>query len=448
MVAGAVAAFAIVIQNQVALRGAARDSAPQQAVLWQGELLEVRGEALDYLQVYDHRRERAGYVKARDVYRTGFAAQDAPELLAVVRFLRATPGAEALGIGLTAAYLKAAPPEQLTAEPFDLLGTFAERLAERASARQPGGASAATLAAHLEVVAQYGVRLPSFERDGAVQVCYDGEMFRRVLAMPGAEPAARARAALGLTRPECVDPALSPTTRQAYDEWRADVLERVPPAQLDGELRARLHARRAAVHAALAFAQARRGLPAQAEGARARDELAAADASALSEAGRREYEEAGIRVGASRWAAEPPAPAPASHGLGIVARPAASGETCVLLVDSAHDERAPLARRCTYATVWAGSARPSPSGTALALAVQPLEAWRELWLFRRVAGEWRVSVLPPAISTGGVAYVEFAGWVPGRERLLVARESAQDGRYRRRFEVIELNGLAVERGAG
>ena len=59
--AAALAAVAIVTQDQTALRAAPRDSAAQQAVLWQGDALEVRGRRLDYLQVYDHRRERAGF---------------------------------------------------------------------------------------------------------------------------------------------------------------------------------------------------------------------------------------------------------------------------------------------------------------------------------------------------------------------------------------------------
>jgi hypothetical protein len=36
------------------------------------------------------------------------------------------------------------------------------------------------------------------------------------------------------------------------------------------------------------------------------------------------------------------------------------------------------AQRCTYGLVWPGSATLNREGTALALAVQPLDAWREL----------------------------------------------------------------------
>src|SRR3954471_9573209 len=128
---------AIVATDQAVLRAAPRDSAPAQAQLWQGEALEVRGERLGYLQVWDHQRERGGYVRASQVRRSGSTAADAPELLAVLRFLREAPGAESLGIGLAAAYLQAAPAETLRgaagADALDALGTFAERLALRAS---------------------------------------------------------------------------------------------------------------------------------------------------------------------------------------------------------------------------------------------------------------------------------------------------------------------------
>lgn len=128
--------LAIVTQDQAALRASPKDTAQQQAVLWQGDSLEIRGEKQDFLQVYDHRRERAGYIRASQVRKVSLAPADAPELLSVVRFLRDTPGAESLGIGYAAAYLKAAPAAAITAEPFDALGSMADRLARRASSKQ------------------------------------------------------------------------------------------------------------------------------------------------------------------------------------------------------------------------------------------------------------------------------------------------------------------------
>ena len=118
--------------------GISIEVAQQLAPLWQGEVLEVRGERIDHLQVWDHVRERGGFVDAARVKKTTLAAAEAPELLALVRFVRETPGSEALGIGIAAAYLKAAPADALLAgagaETFDAIGTMADRLAQRASA--------------------------------------------------------------------------------------------------------------------------------------------------------------------------------------------------------------------------------------------------------------------------------------------------------------------------
>lgn len=150
--AAALSAYAIVGTDQAALRASPRDSAAQQAVLWQGDLLEIRGQRMDHLQVYDHRRERAGYVLRSQVRTTSAQPADAAELLAVLRFVRDTPGAEALGIAYAAAYLKAVPAGAMTAEPFDALGALADRLAVRASAPH-GAAISAAIAAHLEVAA-------------------------------------------------------------------------------------------------------------------------------------------------------------------------------------------------------------------------------------------------------------------------------------------------------
>jgi len=130
------AVIAIVTQDQSALRAAPRESAAQQAVLWQGDSLEIRGQKGDYLQVYDHRRERAGYIRATQVRSQSLAPEAAAELLSVLRFLRDTPGSEALGISYAAAYLHAAPAAAIDGEAFDALGAMAERLARRASLRQ------------------------------------------------------------------------------------------------------------------------------------------------------------------------------------------------------------------------------------------------------------------------------------------------------------------------
>ena len=344
--------MAIVLRDQTALRAAPRDSAPQQAVLWQGEALEVRGERLDYLQVWDPVRERGGFVRASQVHRSRLGAADAPALLTLVTFTRQSTGSEALGIGLVAAYLQAAPAEALRGpagvEAFDALGTFADRLAQRVSAGgAPNKAAEAALAAHLEVASRYGVHFASVERDGRMQICYDGDAFRRILARQ-AEPLQQARAVLALTRPECVDPALSVHDRAALDEWRVAVLDRVDTAKLPAYLRNRVAMRRAGLWSAIAFRRARLGgavdTEATAAGAaeRAIDELAAIDKSELTDDDQAGFDSAAIRVSASRWAADSSAaPRLGAGGVSLATAPGEPGQTCVLLVDAKHDASAP-----------------------------------------------------------------------------------------------------------
>jgi hypothetical protein len=447
------ASMAIVVAEQAALRAAPRDAAQQQAQLAPGELLEVRGERLDYLQVYDHKRERAGFVRASQVRRTTLSAAEAPELLSVIRFLRESPGSEALGLGFTAAYIQAAPAQALRgaegSEAFDALGTMADRLAHRASfgAGLPKPAQAA-LVAHLEVATGYGIKFASYEREGRMQICYDGEAFRRVLAMEASQPQQRARAALALTRPECVDPNLKPLERAQLDQWRAEVLDRVDAAALPGYLRNRVQMRRASLWSTLAYERARQGQAADAAAQRALAELAGIAKGELTDIDQAAYNDAAMRTNASRWAALPLATVAAARWPAIVTAPGQPGETCVMLVDAKNDAAHPLAKRCTYALVWPQSATLAREGNALALAVQPLEAWRELWVFRKRANGWSVDVLPPAASSPDVGYAEFAGWVPGGRQMLVAREARDGGKFKRDFQVLRLDSLTIERHAG
>jgi hypothetical protein len=462
MIAASLLTLAIVTQDQASLRAAPRDAAVQQATLWQGDTLEIRGQRMDYLQVYDHRRERAGYIHISQVRTLSLKPADAPELLTVVRFLRETPGAEALGIGYTAAYLKAAPADAIGAEVFDALGTMAERLARRASMKHPK-ATSDVISAHTEVAAVYGVTFKGYEQGGAMQLCYTGDTFQRILALPVAKTVSlsaaqdvefRAHAALAVTRHDCMATDMHPQARLAHDKERIDLLDKVSPtqfAQLSEVSKNRLRLRRAGVSASLAFQQARRAELPTAAGQRSLTELAAVNKAELTDNDLQEYNETAIRVGASRWAAETAKPSSSSLSakLTVVTEPGQAGETCVSLFENTvKPTKELLIKRCTYGIVWSASAAAHPNGQALALAVQPLDTWRELWVFRKTAGQWTVDVLPPASSSPELGYIEFAGWVQGAlQQMLLARETKITGRQKRSFEVVRIHSLIADKQA-
>ena len=437
MILALAAALAIVVQDHVSVRAAPKSSATELTTLWQGDVLEIRGESAGYLKVYNYRRERGGYLKSEAVRPVAFNEANAPELLAILRFLRDTPGSEALGISYGAAYLKAVPAPALTAEPFDAIARMAERLADDAS----GNNTALTdVAAHIEVIEQFGIHMRSFERNGRMQVCYDGELFRRVLSLANATSEERAHAALGLTRPDCIDSNISPIRRASLDDERRALLDTIEESDLSAMTRSRLRARRAGVWASITFEQARsRELPALAA-QRALAELLAVNSNDLGYDRRSEYVDAVVRVGAIRWAAI--APAPQMGPLTLSTTAGDPGQTCVALEDARRPPNTSLVRRCTYGIVWMASAQAIPQGPALVLAVQPLESWRELWVFHRIADTWTIDVLSPGTDDPEEGYVEFAGLAPRTRRLLVAREVKDHGRFQRRFEELRLDDLA------
>ncbi|MDH0864018.1 hypothetical protein [Mitsuaria sp. GD03876] len=509
---GATVRTALVVQDNVAMRASARDGAPAQAQLWRGEALEIRGERPDHFQVYDYRRERGGYVRKAALLPLAGPAAQPQALLAALRVVRQQTGAESLGLGLAAAYIQAASAEQVNgadgAEALDAMGTLAERLADRASRAQPrpdGAATAAEaqVAAQLDVAARYGLRFRTLERDaGAMQLCYDGEAFRRVLAMPASTPEQKARAALALTRTDCLDPAATPPQREQMDQWRADVLDKVDlrDPMLATHWRNRVLMRQSGVWSSLAFIRARRagaavaasaasaasiastpstsGIAAVASkataspgtaGATAATPVPALQVDASSSASRRAleafarivpaelseddqpaYNDAAMRGNAMRWAALPAAASTQTlAGVTLTVLPGQPGETCLTLaLNGAREGASPLLRHCAWGLVMTASARINREGNAIAIASVPADGWRELWLLRRTPQGWRVSVLPPVAAQPGLGYAEFAGWVPGGRELLVARESRAEGRYKRSYEQVDLDTLETKRQAG
>ena len=226
-------------------------------------------------------------------------------------------------------------------------GCSASPLADEASGAGPRRAD---VAAHLEVVAQFGIRMRTFERNGRIQVCYDGELFRRVLSLPGAGSEERARAALALTRPDCIDPNAGPLVRESVDEERRELLERIEEQGLSALTKSLLHARRATVWASVAYGHARRREPSGPAARRALAELLEVNAGNLGADRRAEYVDAVVRVGAIRWAAmSPPAP---MGSLTLNATAGEPGQTCLTLADAQRPGAEPLLRRCTYEVAW------------------------------------------------------------------------------------------------
>jgi hypothetical protein len=87
-------------------------------------------------------------------------------------------------------------------------------------------------------------------------------------------------------------------------------------------------------------------------------------------------------------------------------------------------------------------------GQAVVLAVQPLESWRELWIFHRRGATWVVDVVPPGFNEPEVGYIDYAGYAPATKRLLIALEVKEHGHFRHSFEELRLDDLVTVRQAG
>jgi hypothetical protein len=422
---------AVIAGDHVVLRASPARTAAQQAVLWRGDWLEVRGEQRGWLKVYDHRHERPGWV-ARPAARTvELDEASAPALRAVVEFLRDAPGSESLGIAYAGLYMKVAPRGGIDASLLVALGTMADRLGHRASSEAADGHAAQ----QLEVAQSWGIGFASVERAEGIRTCYDGAAFRQALALAPAA-ADLATAVLGLTDPACEPRILGATERRVRDEAALDLLGRVDPTRVAGPVGNRIRIRRAIVGARLAWALGRGGDPTAGKIAEAAvAAFARVDRPELADDDVADHEAAALEVAASRWAAGVAAPVRKGDPR-LAVTPGEPGETCVALDDSpAH---------CTHGQVWASSLRVAPDHAAAVLAIEPLPGWLELWLFRRAAGSWTLDVLAPATEGPDLGYVELAGWSGDSARAVIVREAREAGAIRRTYQVIKLDSLAVE----
>ena len=297
------ATVGLVTRDKVALRAAPRESAASQTLLWRGEALEIRGVRGDFLQVWDHHRERGGYVRATQLMRVAGDAAESPQLLALLGFVSEQPGAEPLGLALAAATVQAMPAAELQgtqgAAVLDAIGRQAERLAERATTGA-GRADDPLLTAHLDVARRHGVQLITREQGGRMSICYDGDAWRRLLAMPAASAEQKARAALALTRADCLEQPARIADLEALDEGLADLLTRADAPTLALHWKARLATRQAEVLSRIAFARAQRGDATQARAAaqRAIDAIGRVEKSELVDDDLNRFHAAAVRVNA------------------------------------------------------------------------------------------------------------------------------------------------------
>jgi len=439
---------AVIAGDHVTLRASPNRTAAQQAVLWKGDWLEVRGEQKGWLKVYDHRHERPGWV-ARPVTRVvELEDKSAPALRAVVEFLRDAPGSESLGIAYAGLYMKVAPNGGIDAPLLVSLGTMAARLAHRASTE----ATDTHVAEQLEVAKSWGIAFAGIEHADGVQTCYDGAAFRQALVLsPG--PADQATAVLGLTDPACDSQTAGATERQAHDEAALALLDSADPVRVGGPLGNRIRIRRAVVAARLAWALGRRSDPkAGATAEAAVSAFARVDKTELADDDVADFEASALEVAAARWAAGRPAPA-TKQDPKLVLAAGEPGETC-LSIDRSGDKPADKpgdkpadkpASRCTHGQVWTNSFRVAPDHASAVLAVEPLPGWLELWLFRRGVDGWTVDVLAPATEGVDLGYVELAGWSSDGKHTVIVREARSDGAVHRTFQNLTLDSLAVDK---
>jgi len=423
---------AVIAGDHVVLRASPTRTAAQQAVLWKGDWLEVRGEQRGWVKVYDHRHERPGWIARPAARVVELEDRSAPALRAVVDFLRDAPGSESLGIAYAGLYMKVAPAGGIDAALLVSLGAMATRLAHRASTE----ATDSHVAEQLGVAQSWGLAFASIERSEGVATCYDGAAFRQALALHPT-PADQATAILGLTDPTCDAQAAGPTERQAHDEAALDLLDGVDPTKVGGPLGNRIRIRRAVVAARLAWAMGRRGDSKAGPTAEAAvSAFARIDRPELADEDVADFEAAALEVAASRWAAGRAAPAGKTDPkLALTA--GEPGETCLSVEASAS--------RCTHGQVWTNSFRVAPDHASAVIAVEPLPGWLELWLFRRGAGGWTSDVLAPTTEGVDLGYVELAGWSSDGKRAVIVREARSDGTVHRLWQNLTLDSLAIDK---
>jgi hypothetical protein len=281
------------------------------------------------------------------------------------------------------------------------------------------------------------------------------------MAMTGAVAEDRAVAALALTGPGCLDPVTPVAERRAWNDARLTILSEADPsrpafAHLPPALAHPLRLRTACALTERAHSAAASGqlVLATAATTQARRLLALVDRGQLAPEDQSFYEETAVRVAAIRGLIEGPPPVLQRRGVEVEIASGRPQESCVRVWPAGRKVATgaePLIQRCSFGVVFAGSVHIADSGRAVAVAVAPLPAWTEQWIFR--AGDasrgdsaaWHVDVIPPALGQPGddIGYVEVAGFAPDGRQVLVVRDFVLNGRPAKRFEQLGSDGAVL-----
>ena len=427
-----------------------------------------------FLEVYDHRHERPGYIRpthrARPPARRGQRARAARRSSASCA-TRAAASRWASGTRRCACARRRPAPTR--ARSWRRSGRWRDRLARRASAVRADARDAALAGAHrgrgeLRREVQVRRRRGDGQRGRRGRPAGAPLLRRRGVGARAGAPAAPRRSSgrgrrCSWRARACQDRTtlpLAPTEARAWNDRRA------PGAAVDrvsGRERAVAGAARDACACGAPrrrLAGLRRGPPRQRSSrpraprrrpsASSRSPIAACSRPRTSTSTTRSRSAWRRRAGRPRRRAEAGRQArrrrrvrAARRGRDLRARRPDGG---------AGEDARPLGERCTYGVVWQSALRWAPSGSVATIAVQPLAAWTELWVAaaRRPTAPGRSRRSRPATADpdNAVGYVEAAGFSPdGGAPAGGARGARRRPARPRRFQVVEAATLAVEKWA-
>ena len=482
----AILLVAIVAEDPAVMRNAPRDDAAPQATLWRGDWLEVRGERPGSCRSTTTGTNGPATCAPRSCASTASTRRPRPSCARWCASCATPPAASRWASATrrsTCARRRRAPTRARSSR-----RSAPWRRGWRGARRR--GAPTGGTPCRCRALSPRGVdgggadrgrrelRRPLSQRrpllaGGRARLCYDGEAWERVLASPAAPPLERARAALFLAGGECLDPALAgrrrgaPGTIAASRRSSRSIRRRAGvPAYLGG-------ARAAAPRRGAGLARLRRGATrrrrrgvGRAPRAAAIRELALVDRGRARARGPRHLRRRrGARrrlalgergAGRSRRCAphvDHRRAARRRRELRAVVEPVGRGRGR----EGARARRALHLRRglAERAALVAGGQRRDAGGAAAAGLDGALGDPRGPAQASAAPANgngaahvaWTSSRWSPATVEPEAGYVEAAGFSPDGAHLLVVREARGPGHPPRRFQVLSVPTLAVEKQA-